>query len=176
MALALSLSTEKATHCASIIDKITQDGHISHALLESLSGRLGFSQTAVFGRFARAMLKPLYTKLYDPRYTTALTTALTRNLRLRVATLLNILPVIISFARCRPGWILYTDAAFDMGPAGDRIGSIYFLVHAHPVPPPHTHNNAELAIAGRPGGELRKFLPQTSTIFGMELMAIVLFI
>ena len=60
MTLSLALSQDKANSWASIIDGIIKDGHLHHALLESLIGRLGFAQTAVFGRFARAMLKPLY--------------------------------------------------------------------------------------------------------------------
>ena len=132
MSLSLSLSPEKASLWAPTIDKIITDGCIAHALLESLIGRLGFAQTAVFGRFARAMLKPLYAKLYAPRYSAALTPALTRNLRWRGATLMNILPRIITFKRNKPDWVLYTDAAFDNGPGGARLAAIFFRAHANP--------------------------------------------
>ena len=130
VALAISLSPEKATHRASIIDTIIIEWHISHVLLESLIGRLGFAQTAVFGRFARAMLNPLYTKLYANRYTTSLSQALIRNLRWLGATLMNITPRIIAFNRSKPDWVLYADAAFDQGHRvpGSRQFSLRFTI------------------------------------------------
>ena len=68
MTLSLSLSPEKSVRWLALVDLIIADRKIPHTTLESLIGRLSFAQAAVFGRFTRAMLKPLYAKLYDPRY------------------------------------------------------------------------------------------------------------
>ena len=127
MTLTLSLSPEKAKRWASLIDYFLQEGAITHAALESLIGKLGFAQSAVFGKFARAMLKPLYIKLYAQRYLPALTPALIRNLRWWRTTLKNILPMTVSPNRSRPDWVLYTDAAFDGGADGARIAAIFLL-------------------------------------------------
>ena len=169
MALSLSLPPGKSAHRASLIDKVTLEGHISHALLESLFGRIGYAQAAAFGRFARAMLKPLYTKVYATRYSTALPQPLIRNLRWWWATLLNITPRIISFSRLKPDWSMYTDAACSLGPNGTQIAVIFFRAHAQtPL------LQAELALTGSPTLEEQEFFSSISTIFGLELMAIVL--
>ena len=68
MSLAISLPREKARRWAKLIHEIITSMNMSHSTLESLIGRLSFAQTAVFGRFARAMTKPLYAKLFSPRY------------------------------------------------------------------------------------------------------------
>ena len=55
-----------------------------------------------------------------------------------------------------------------MGPAGARIAAIFS--RAHPQP----QRNATLLLTGRPNEDELKFFAQTSTIFGLELIAIVL--
>ena len=169
MTLTLALTPEKASTWASLIDRFIAEGHISHAQLEALIGRLGFAQTAVFGRFARAMIKPLYTKLYAKRYNSAIAPPLMRNLRWWGATLMNIIPRVVAFDRSNPDWVLYTDAAFDSGPQGARIAALFFRTHKNPP-----HHIAEVLVTGRPNQEELKFFSQTSTIFGLELIAIVL--
>ena len=169
MSLSLSLSPEKESLWASMSDKIVAGGCVSHATPESLIGRLGFAQTAVFGRFARDALKPLYAKLYAPRYSASITPAITRNLRWQGAALVNSLPRIITFKRSKPDWALYTDAAFDNGTGDARIAAIFLRAHANPP-----LLNAELALTGQPNEQELQFFPSTSTIFGLELLAIAL--
>ena len=169
LTLSLSLSNDKATRWADLIDRILEEGAISHTSLESLIGRLSFAQTAVFGRFARAMLKPLYVKLYTARYFNALPPALIRNLVWWGAALRKIQQRAIHFHRSKPDWVLYTDAAFDEGPAGPRLASIFFR-----IAPLATHLHAELLLVGRPGQEELELPHSTSTISGLELAAVVL--
>ena len=68
MSLAISSPREKARRWDRAIFDILREKSISHAAIESLVGRLSFARPSVFGRFARAMLKPLYVKLYSKRY------------------------------------------------------------------------------------------------------------
>ena len=42
--------------------------HMPHKELESVTGRLPYSETSVFGRFGRGMLQPLYRKLNAAYY------------------------------------------------------------------------------------------------------------
>ena len=64
MALVISIPREKAVLLGSLILAIIEARAISHATIESFIGRLAFVQPTIFGCFARAMLKPLYDKLY----------------------------------------------------------------------------------------------------------------
>ena len=59
MALSLSLAPERANAWALLVNQFITEGRIPLAHLESLIGTLGFAQAAAFGRFTRAILKPL---------------------------------------------------------------------------------------------------------------------
>ena len=61
--LSISLTPEKCKRWPNLITGYLQEGRISHSFLEKLIGKLLFSQTAVFGKFARTQLRPLYVKL-----------------------------------------------------------------------------------------------------------------
>ena len=126
MSLVISLPREKARRWARMIREIIATAHISHATLESLIGRLSFAQTSVFGRFARAMLKPLYAKLFSPRFFPQLSLPLLRNLQWWAATLLAMTPRVATLNRASPDWVIYTDAAFEEGPGGAHIAAIFF--------------------------------------------------
>ena len=169
MTLSLSLSVDKAIRWAGLIERILRDNLITHTTLESLLGRLVFAQTAVFGKFARAMLKPLYIKFYAPRYNSRLTPAIIRNLTWWISALRNVQKGVIHFNRSSPDWILYTDAAFDEGPGGARMAAIFFRTSAlRPLHP------AELLLASKPSPAEVAYFQNTSTIFGLELAAVVL--
>ena len=66
----LQAEKEKARP-APVLSYLVQ-GWISSHRLEKLVGRLTFSQTSLFGKFARAHLRPLYRKLYRRVYNSAL--------------------------------------------------------------------------------------------------------
>ena len=169
MTLSISLSEEKAIKWSNLIDRILSEHSISHTTLESLIGRMAFAQTAVFGKFARAMLKPLYAKLYAPGYTTAISPAIRRNLEWWRATLRSKHQRITAFDRSRPDWVLYTDAAFAESEEGARLAAIFFRVETF-----HSFPGADLVITGRPSVAEVAYFSRTSTIFGLELAAVVL--
>ena len=60
--LMISLTDEKRTKWSQLIDSNLQTGRISHSCLEKLIGRLSFSLTSIFGKFARTQLRPPYQK------------------------------------------------------------------------------------------------------------------
>ena len=68
--LTISLTPGKSLKWKRVLDHNVTHRRVTHAVLESVIGRLGFAQSAVFSRFARCMLQPLYAKLYSlPFYT-----------------------------------------------------------------------------------------------------------
>lgn len=73
-ALEVSLPGEKGTKWIDAVAKILDIGVVTHDQLESLIGRLSFSQTSIFGRFGRPMMTHLYTKLNAKRPHPVLTT------------------------------------------------------------------------------------------------------
>ena len=61
--LRISLPNGAATRWEIVIAPHISSGKILRSELGKLIGRLSFSQTAIFGRFGRAILRPLYNKL-----------------------------------------------------------------------------------------------------------------
>ena len=60
----ISLRKEKAERWASAVEEIITQGAITRDPIGKLIWELIFSQTSIFGKFARTMTAPLYTKLH----------------------------------------------------------------------------------------------------------------
>ena len=168
MSLAISLPRGKAHKRAQLITGIISSGTMSHATPESLIGRLSFAQTAGFGRFARAMLKPLYAKLFPPRYYPQLPIPLTRNLLWWATTLLSMTPRIATLARTSPDWVIYDDASFNDSQKEAHLAAIFLSTQG-----PY-EIQAPLVLTGQPTAGDIAFFKTTSVIFGLELSAAVL--
>ena len=82
----------EAFRMALIIRKFLAAGAKSHEELDSLSGKFSFSQTSAFGRFGRAMMQPLYRKLYAPYYNPVVSASGQMFLEWRAAALPRIRP------------------------------------------------------------------------------------
>ena len=169
MSLVISLPREKAHHWARMIQTIIANDTVPHATLESLIGRLSFAQTAVFGRLARAMMKPLYTKLYAPRFPPQLSPALVRNLQRWATTLLSMRPRVATLSRSGPDWVIYTDAAYEEAPNGAHIAAVFLKPEMGP-----RGRQIELILDSAPGPMDIEFFRPTSVIFGLELAAAAL--
>ena len=169
MKLSLTLSPDKAEKWSDSIIQIIEERQISHARLESLIGRLAFAQTAVFGRFARAMLKPLYAKLYSPRYFAPISQSVLRNLSWWAASLSSLRPRIVDFSRSTPDWVIYSDASYEQSPLEAHMAAIFFQISQG-----IRIVKAELVMSSSPSAEEIAFFTSTSIIFGLELSAIVL--
>ena len=66
IAIEARLHREKETRWVKMTTEILKTGAKSGGPLESVMGRLSFSQTSIFGRFGRPMLSPLYGVLNSP--------------------------------------------------------------------------------------------------------------
>ena len=88
----MTLTEEKAKKWSSEIDHVLREGNIKHVELEGIIGKLSFSQTMMFGKFARSMMRPLYRKLYANHYSASLTNSDRRVLVWRQGTILTLEP------------------------------------------------------------------------------------
>ena len=66
--LRISLPTDKATRWGKIVASHIASGQILHSELDKLIGLLSCSQNAIFGRFGRTILRPLYNKFTNKYY------------------------------------------------------------------------------------------------------------
>ena len=109
--LGISLPEEKASHWAALIQEHIKARSISHQQLEKLIGKLSFSQTQLFAKFARTQLRPLYRKLYRKVYNAKLTLLELHNLRWWYDIISAMSPRWVTTRPTRVPWIAYTDAA-----------------------------------------------------------------
>ena len=167
--LVISPPMDKAHRWARMIYEILDSKLAPRATLESLIGRISFAQTAVFGRFGRAMIKPLYTKLYSKRYFPMLSPAVERSLRWWAATLLSLEPRLATQTRTLPDWVIYTDAAYELGLTGAHIAALFCRITGGPW-----GRQVDLLLTSAPADKEIAFSHPTSTIFGLELAAVVL--
>ena len=68
MLLRIPLPEHKKTKWANITHEFASKGTVPHKDLEKLIGGLSFTQTSVFGRFGRTLLRPLHDKLKQRPY------------------------------------------------------------------------------------------------------------
>ena len=109
--LQLSLTEEKASKWAVLIDSFAKAGGISHQELEGLIGRLCFPKTRLLGKFARTKLSPPYRKIYARRYPARLSSQELATFRCWAAVLQETKPRIpLGIQRC-PAWALFADAS-----------------------------------------------------------------
>ena len=111
MTLSIRLPKKKAAAWAMSIAAHASCGKISHADLESVIGRLSFTQTSVFGRIGRAMLSPLYTKLHATHYDQTLDQKELTTLRWWVVALGHMVPRVATPKPTVTERVVYTDAA-----------------------------------------------------------------
>ena len=109
--LLVSLPPEKAEKWAKLIDAVVSTGSINHSTLEKLIGKISFSQTAIFGKFARTMISPLHHKLHAKSYRERISIQEKRVFQWWAATLRSLKPRIATPKPKFPELIIYTDAA-----------------------------------------------------------------
>ena len=113
--MALALPSEKATKWCKILDTDIAAKAINHATLESLVGKLGFAQNAIYNRFARTQIQPLYAKLYSYPYYDRVHGLALRTLKWWSACLGSLSSRIIRIPSMYPDVILYTEASYEGG-------------------------------------------------------------
>ena len=111
MLLRIYLPQSKVKAWSESISDVISKGSIGHKPLESLIGKLSFTQTSIFGRFGRTPLRFLQTKLHRRPFEGTLTEEEIDILQWRIASLGASIPRTVEIKSCRPEIIIYTDAA-----------------------------------------------------------------
>ena len=166
MKLRVSLTPEKASSWSAIIRRRINDGSISHPDLEKLIGKLRFSQTCLFGKFARTQIRCLYRKLYAPSYSHILSQTELIALHWWVEVISNLKPRIPRGVCQAPDFVIYNDAAT----ITMRIAALLFQGGSSP-PPTILH----LAVSRVPRFWRTNFNSKNE-IFGLGMLAPLAFI
>ena len=111
MALEISLPFDKVSAWTSRIGRFLEPCAITPAEMDSLIGRLSFSQTSVFGRFGRPFPAHLYDKQNAPYFPPILSGREIRPLRWRNTMLRDMRPRKILAKPDKPVFVVFTDAA-----------------------------------------------------------------
>ena len=101
----------KARKWSELISVFLKKGRISFQELENPIGRMIFSQTSAFGKFARTQLRPLYRELRDRFFTPKLPEQERFTLRRRFRVLREIPHAFHAWGVSFPDFALYTEAA-----------------------------------------------------------------
>ena len=109
--LSVRLGDNKRTAWLALADHFLKTKSISHQQLEKLICRLSFSKTILFGKFARAQLRPLYKNTHRMFYCGNLHRLEISNLSWRMAILASMEARTLSPRPSRIRWISYTAAA-----------------------------------------------------------------
>ena len=109
--LSVTLTPDKAKAWAEEIELFIRQRSIPSPVLEKLIGKLGFSQTNLFGKFARTQLRPLYKKFYSRNFSPKLSLSECANLRWWADVLSSLQPRVPRPTNCLPDVVIYTDAA-----------------------------------------------------------------
>ena len=111
MLLRVALPDTKKDNWPNRMEEFPKSGSMSHIELESMTGRLPYSQTSIFGRFCMETTHPLYWKLNTEYCHPKLSDLGTATLHRRQAILTATRPWIIYKRRNTTKEIIYTDAA-----------------------------------------------------------------
>ena len=149
---------EKGEKWAKLRRGFLSEWRIDSTALESLIGKLSFSQTCLFGKFARTQLRPLYQKLYRRFYVAKLSPREIPTLKWWSAVLRGLKPRIARILNRYPDFILFTDAA--------TITPLIAGVLFHPK----LARVLQLTKSRAPSAWLRRF-HRRNKIFGSELLA-----
>ena len=158
--LEVSLPPDKAAKWSNEVKLHMKAGMISSSELEKLIGKLGFSQTNLFGKFARAQLRLLYKKFYARSYRSKLSPEELKNLSWWAAVLSSLHPRIPRPSNCRPDLVVYTDAAL--------LSRLLAAVVLSPTP--SSFSASLLLVSSTPQAWMKKF-NRKNPIIGMELLA-----
>ena len=109
--LNICLRGEKIWLCATLIGEIIAKGSVQHKKLEKLVGKFAATQTSVFGRFGRAILKPLRRKLHIRPYVSSLSSSESNLLSWRASSIRAARPRQGLLRQKFPEIVIYTDSA-----------------------------------------------------------------
>ena len=164
MNLQVMLPEEKAEKWALIIKNIIEQRTVSATELESLIGKLGFSQTQLFGKFSRAMFRDLYRKLNRKSHTPQISTGEQETLKWWLLYIRLIQPRIARPPAQNPQVIVYTDARGEP----PRIAAVFIDTREYQ----ESHSYQLLLTADITPETCQKF-SGTSLIYALEAIAAI---
>ena len=167
--LTICLAPDKSLKWKRVLGHIFTQRRVTRAVLESVIGRLGFAQSAVFSRFARCMLQPLYAELYSLPFYTVVHGKTLGTFKWRSEALSMLPPRVVSKRVRFPGFLLYTDASFENG-SGMLAAVLFDLAK----PSTNDDRAIDTAISGPTTPQMIGMFRQTSTIFGLGLLALTM--
>ena len=162
MLLSVDLKGSKKGKWAERISQFHEAGLISHKELESITGRLSYSQTSIFGRFGRALMQPLYRKSNAAFYQPALSPSDIRVLEWRRGMLLAARPRVIYPMTSTPQRIIFTDEA-----TSTLIAAIIIFYPSSCAVVPV----AEACRVMTAGQGMCDLFIETNLIYGLEMLA-----
>ena len=162
--LRISLPPERRNISPSLTDIYIREAEIPHIFLERLIGRFPFAQTSIFWEFARTKLRPLYQKFHRRVYNDRLSSAERGAFRRRSSVISDFTHRIATPRPSRTDWLIYTDASS----TPFRLCAMLFR-GASASPSLHTQCSADVDVTWP------YLLRRTNLIFGLELLALVLF-
>ena len=161
----ISPPAERRKRRPDLIGGFLKVGRISHSALENLICKMSFSQTSMFGEFPRTQLRPLYTRLnrrvYNARHSTWGRSVFTG----RARAISDFAPRLAIPRTRRPDWLIYTDAATD------PTAMCALLFECRRSSP----RLRLLCASTRVPGTWPRLFRWNSLIFGLELLALALF-
>ena len=113
--MSLCLTQEKIQKWSSQIEDFLSAGKISFADLQKLIGKLSFAQSTVFGKCARAFIRPLYAWLYSMHFSPLILPNIAVILQWWIRLLKSFRPRIVSCRPRYPEFIIFTDASYKDG-------------------------------------------------------------
>ena len=158
--LSVTLDPPKASRWASEINGFIIKRSISSPELEKLIGKLGFSQTNLFGKFARTQLRPLYKKFYCKNFSPKLTGSELQTLHWWAKLLISLHPRVPRPTNRPPDAVIYTDAAL----LTRRIAALILSPHGNGI-------KADLLAVSRTPSAWFKLFHRRNPIIGMEMLA-----
>ena len=114
-ALQISLSPGKIAKWTREIEVFLMHGSIPNNDLQKLIGELNFAQSMVFGKCARAPIRPLFTWLYASYFPPLISPTVGLILRWRISLIRSIKPRAVSILPFYPKFVIFTDASFRGG-------------------------------------------------------------
>ena len=163
--LHISLPEEKRQAWSALLADFISKRSLSHQELEKLIGRLSFSQTLLFGKFARTQLRPLYQKLHRRVYNARLTASELAVFQWWERVIRSFSPRICTPCKEFCDWIVYTDAAT----SPPRLCALRFAGNTRP-----TRLIQQLSSSAPTVWQY--LFRKTCLIFGLELLALVAFL
>ena len=146
------------------MERIILAGSVTHKELESIIGRLSFTQTSVFGRIGRAMLAPLYKKLHMEKYFPSLSLIEATSLRWWAVALAHMKPRKATPKHPKTERVVYSDAA----------GKSQIIATVCLTPGTFASNDRIDSIRhSKTGNKWGKTFEKTCYIYGLEVLAVL---